>query len=69
MNYTTKGCNQICRYPECTSSLIQALILFRGIGPMYRHEEIDKVIKKGALFIEKTQRKDGSWYVKHHYEE
>ncbi|RLM66187.1 hypothetical protein C2845_PM16G02540 [Panicum miliaceum] len=49
-------------YPECTSSLIQALILFRGICPMYRREEIEKIIKNGASFIEKTQRKDGSWY-------
>ncbi|PVH34957.1 hypothetical protein PAHAL_7G075800 [Panicum hallii] len=49
-------------YPECTSSLIQALILFREICPMYRHEEIEKIIKNGASFIEKTQRKDGSWY-------
>ncbi|XP_022684079.1 achilleol B synthase isoform X3 [Setaria italica] len=49
-------------YPECTSSLIQALVLFRGICPMYRHEEIEKIIKRGASFLEKTQRKDGSWY-------
>ncbi|KAL6638712.1 hypothetical protein ACP70R_023571 [Stipagrostis hirtigluma subsp. patula] len=58
--------NIIADYPyvECTSSLIQALILFRGICPLYRHEEIDKIIRNGALFIEKNQRKDGSWYVK-----
>ncbi|CAD6213495.1 unnamed protein product [Miscanthus lutarioriparius] len=49
-------------YPECTSSLIQALILFRDKCPMYRREEIDKIIKSGASFIEKVQRKDGSWY-------
>jgi cycloartenol synthase len=29
---------------------------------MYRHKEIEKIIKNGASFIEKTQRKDGSWY-------
>jgi hypothetical protein len=34
---------------------------------MYRHEEIEKIIKNGASFIEKTQRKDGSWYVNVHY--
>ncbi|KAG0548690.1 hypothetical protein BDA96_01G188600 [Sorghum bicolor] len=49
-------------YPECTSSLIQVLILFRDKCPMYRREEIDKIIKSGASFIEKVQRKDGSWY-------
>uniref|UniRef100_A0A0E0R725 Terpene cyclase/mutase family member n=1 Tax=Oryza rufipogon TaxID=4529 RepID=A0A0E0R725_ORYRU len=56
--------NIIVDYPyvECTSSLIQALILFNGIYPSYRHEEIEKIIKSGALFIEKQQRKDGSWY-------
>lgn len=56
--------NQICRYLECTSSLIQALVLFRGKHPIYRRDEIDKIIKSGASFIEKVQRKDGSWYVK-----
>lgn len=55
----------ICRYVECTSSLIQALILFNGIYPSYRHEEIEKNIKSGALLIEKQQRKDGSWYKKY----
>ncbi|XP_008681131.1 achilleol B synthase isoform X1 [Zea mays] len=49
-------------YPECTSSLIQALVLFRGKHPIYRRDEIDKIIKSGASFIEKVQRKDGSWY-------
>uniref|UniRef100_A0A0D9XRJ6 Terpene cyclase/mutase family member n=1 Tax=Leersia perrieri TaxID=77586 RepID=A0A0D9XRJ6_9ORYZ len=56
--------NIIVDYPyvECTSSLIQALTLFKGIYPSYRHEEIEKIIESGALFIEKQQRKDGSWY-------
>uniref|UniRef100_J3N7J2 Terpene cyclase/mutase family member n=1 Tax=Oryza brachyantha TaxID=4533 RepID=J3N7J2_ORYBR len=49
-------------HPECTSSLIQALVSFKEIYPGYRHKEIEKIIKSGALFIEKTQRKDGSWY-------
>ncbi|KAL6841021.1 hypothetical protein ACP4OV_028990 [Aristida adscensionis] len=56
--------NIIVDYPyvECTSSLIQALVLFRGICPLYRRDEIDKIIRNGASFIEKNQRKDGSWY-------
>uniref|UniRef100_A0ACD5ZM08 Uncharacterized protein n=1 Tax=Avena sativa TaxID=4498 RepID=A0ACD5ZM08_AVESA len=49
-------------YVECTSSLIQALILFSTSHPGYRCEEIEGCIKKGTLFIEKQQRNDGSWY-------
>jgi squalene cyclase len=48
---------------ECTSSLIQALILFKGVHPGYRREEIDRIIKNGVLFIEKKQKNDGSWYA------
>ncbi|KAB8114963.1 hypothetical protein EE612_054806, partial [Oryza sativa] len=46
--------NIIVDYPyvECTSSLIQALILFKGVHPGYRREEIDRIIKNGVLFIE-----------------
>lgn len=56
--------NIIVDYPyvECTSSLIQALTLFYKSHPGYRSEEIEGCIKKGALFIEKQQRNDGSWY-------
>ncbi|TVU31373.1 hypothetical protein EJB05_23056, partial [Eragrostis curvula] len=56
--------NIIVDYPyvECTSSLIQALILFRGMHPEYRREEMEKIIIKAAKFIEKMQQKDGSWY-------
>uniref|UniRef100_A0A0E0R726 Terpene cyclase/mutase family member n=1 Tax=Oryza rufipogon TaxID=4529 RepID=A0A0E0R726_ORYRU len=56
--------NIIMDYPyvECTSSLIQALILFKGVHPGYRREEIDRIIKNGVLFIEKKQKNDGSWY-------
>uniref|UniRef100_A0A0E0J0U0 Terpene cyclase/mutase family member n=1 Tax=Oryza nivara TaxID=4536 RepID=A0A0E0J0U0_ORYNI len=55
--------NIIVDYPyvECTSSLIQALILFKGVHPGYRREEIDRIIKNGVLFIEKKQKNDGSW--------
>ncbi|VAI41095.1 unnamed protein product [Triticum turgidum subsp. durum] len=56
--------NIIVDYPyvECTSSLVQALILFKNSYPEYRCEEIEECIKKGTLFIEKQQRTDGSWY-------
>uniref|UniRef100_A0A0E0MER0 Terpene cyclase/mutase family member n=1 Tax=Oryza punctata TaxID=4537 RepID=A0A0E0MER0_ORYPU len=46
-------------HTECTSSLIQALILFKEMYPSYRAEEIQKIVKSGASFIEKMQLKDG----------
>ncbi|CAL5060344.1 unnamed protein product [Urochloa decumbens] len=48
-------------YPECTSSVLQALILFKELYPSYRTEEINKSIRKAAIFIESRQNKDGSW--------
>lgn len=50
-------------YPECTSSVLQALILFRELYPSYRTEEINKSVRKAATFIESRQKEDGSWFV------
>uniref|UniRef100_A0A453R3K2 Squalene cyclase C-terminal domain-containing protein n=1 Tax=Aegilops tauschii subsp. strangulata TaxID=200361 RepID=A0A453R3K2_AEGTS len=47
---------------ECTSSVLQALIMFREVYPGYREEEIRKCIKNASKFIENSQRKDGSWF-------
>ncbi len=55
----------IDRSVECTSSVLQALIMFREIYPGYRKEEIGKCIKNASVFIENSQRKDGSWYLKY----
>uniref|UniRef100_A0ACD5ZKF6 Uncharacterized protein n=1 Tax=Avena sativa TaxID=4498 RepID=A0ACD5ZKF6_AVESA len=50
-------------YVECTSSVIQGLVLFRETYPKhYRREEIDHCIQKAADYIESIQRSDGSWY-------
>ncbi|KAJ8753108.1 hypothetical protein K2173_017650 [Erythroxylum novogranatense] len=49
-------------YVECTSSVIQALTLFRKLHPKHRREEVDRAIAKGAEYIEETQNPDGSWY-------
>ncbi|WOH12122.1 hypothetical protein DCAR_0831621 [Daucus carota subsp. sativus] len=51
-------------YPwvECTSSVIQALSTFKKFHPGHRREEINICIEKAALFIEKLQAPDGSWY-------
>ncbi|KAF5175325.1 Lupeol synthase [Thalictrum thalictroides] len=47
---------------ECTSSAIQALVMFQNFYPEYRRREIETSIERAVLFIEKKQRPDGSWY-------
>ncbi|KAF8779295.1 hypothetical protein HU200_002976 [Digitaria exilis] len=56
--------NIVVDYPsvECTSSVLQALIMFGGLYPGYRTSEIEFCIKNGAKFIESKQNKDGSWF-------
>ncbi|XP_066358596.1 achilleol B synthase-like [Miscanthus floridulus] len=56
--------NIMADYPtvECTSSVMEALILFREVNPEYRGEEIREYVSKAAMFIENNQKKDGSWY-------
>ncbi|KAL0725781.1 hypothetical protein Bca4012_040380 [Brassica carinata] len=49
-------------YNECTSSTIQALILFKQLYPDHRTEEINSCIKKAVQYIENIQMLDGSWY-------
>lgn len=48
-------------YPECTSSVLQALILFKDLYPGYRTEEIEALVRSAATFIETKQQEDGSW--------
>ncbi|KAG2650809.1 hypothetical protein PVAP13_1NG168000 [Panicum virgatum] len=48
-------------YPECTSSVLQALILFKELYPSYRTKDIHKCIRNAAKFIESQQQEDGSW--------
>ncbi|KAI3443471.1 hypothetical protein Pfo_000136 [Paulownia fortunei] len=50
------------RYTECTSSAIQALLLFKKLHPEYRTTEIACCIRKAVQYIESTQNTDGSWY-------
>uniref|UniRef100_A0ACD6AJV0 Uncharacterized protein n=2 Tax=Avena sativa TaxID=4498 RepID=A0ACD6AJV0_AVESA len=56
--------NIIVDYPsvECTSSVLQALIMFEELYPGYRKEVIAKCVKNASKFIEDKQRKDGSWF-------
>ncbi|XP_028952932.1 beta-amyrin synthase-like isoform X5 [Malus domestica] len=49
-------------YAECTSSAIQALVLFKKLYPGHRKEEIDQFITAAALYLENVQMADGSWY-------
>ncbi|KAL3624985.1 myb-like DNA-binding protein bas1 [Castilleja foliolosa] len=49
-------------YVECTSSSIQALVLFNKLYPEHRKKEIEIFIKKAAAYFEDIQKPDGSWY-------
>ncbi|KAK4476340.1 hypothetical protein RD792_015489 [Penstemon davidsonii] len=49
-------------YVECTSSAIQALVLFKKLYPEHRKKEIESFITMAARYLEDIQRPDGSWY-------
>ncbi|CAI9096983.1 OLC1v1033262C1 [Oldenlandia corymbosa var. corymbosa] len=49
-------------YVECTSSAVQALLLFSKLHPGFRKKEIQKCISKALQYIEDSQNSDGSWY-------
>ncbi|EFY94183.2 squalene/oxidosqualene cyclase family protein [Metarhizium robertsii] len=49
-------------FPECTSSCVTALTLFREHWPHYRTRDIENFIQRGVRWIKSDQRADGSWY-------
>ncbi|XWS19844.1 hypothetical protein CRYUN_Cryun31cG0051600 [Craigia yunnanensis] len=49
-------------YVECTSSAIEALVLFSQLYPGYRKKEIETSVANAVQFIEGSQMEDGSWY-------
>ncbi|XP_062078769.1 beta-amyrin synthase-like [Humulus lupulus] len=49
-------------YVECTSSAIQALVLFNKLYPSHKKYEIENFITKAIQFIEHMQLPNGSWY-------
>ncbi|KAK3428110.1 hypothetical protein EUGRSUZ_F04226 [Eucalyptus grandis] len=49
-------------YVECTSSAIQALVLFRNLYPRHKKEEIVDFISNAVQYLESMQKPDGSWY-------
>jgi squalene cyclase len=59
--------HKIASYPECTSSVLQALVLFKELYPGYRTKDIEKSIRNAATFIESRQEENGSWFVLMHH--
>lgn len=49
-------------YPECTTSVVTALAIFRNKYPDYRSGDIESTIEKAVKYIHDAQREDGSWY-------
>ncbi|XP_060669413.1 beta-amyrin synthase-like [Ziziphus jujuba] len=49
-------------FVECTSSAIQALVLFNKLHQEHRKKEIEKFIANAVKFLEDIQLPDGSWY-------
>lgn len=49
-------------YLECTTSAIQAFVLFKKLYPGHRKKEIDKFITNATRFLENIKLPDGSWY-------
>ncbi|XP_038701425.1 beta-amyrin synthase-like [Tripterygium wilfordii] len=49
-------------YAECTSSAMQALVLFKKLYPQHRQNEIEMFIEHAVKYVENVQTPDGSWY-------
>lgn len=49
-------------FPECTSSVIMALVLFRQHFPQYRSAEVFNSLLRATQYLIGTQRTDGSWF-------
>lgn len=48
-------------YPECTTSVVTALLKFTKIDD-YRQHDIAKTVQSATQYILKAQRDDGSWF-------
>ncbi|EJD41513.1 terpene synthase [Auricularia subglabra TFB-10046 SS5] len=49
-------------YPECTTSVITALALFRKAVPGYRAADIERTIRGAEKYLHKAQYPEGGWY-------
>ncbi|RZC85291.1 hypothetical protein C5167_041472, partial [Papaver somniferum] len=50
------------RYVDCTSSAIEALVMFKNLYPHHRTKEIEICIEKAVNYLEYKQEPNGSWY-------
>ncbi|KAK2465673.1 hypothetical protein APHAL10511_002217 [Amanita phalloides] len=48
-------------YPECTTSVITSLAIFRKYHPDYRSQDIDRTIKAAIGYLHKAQKPEGAW--------
>ena len=48
-------------YPECTASVLMALVEFQKYDDSYRSKDIERAISRGISYIRQDQREDGSW--------
>ncbi|KAI0060948.1 terpene synthase [Artomyces pyxidatus] len=49
-------------YPECTTSVITSLSIFRKHYPHYRPKAIDTTIKEAIKFLHNIQKPEGGWF-------
>ncbi|KAI0794385.1 lanosterol synthase [Fomes fomentarius] len=49
-------------YPECTTSVITALSIFRKYYPKYRARDIQRTITQAVDYLHKIQRPEGTWF-------
>ncbi|KAL5492357.1 ERG7 [Sanghuangporus weigelae] len=49
-------------YPECTTSAITALAIFRKHYPDYRSADIEDTIRKAVKYLHAAQRPEGGWF-------
>ncbi|TFK74923.1 terpene synthase [Pluteus cervinus] len=48
-------------YPECTTSVITALAIFKKLYPAYRRSEIDRTMKNAIKYLHDSQTPEGGW--------
>ncbi|KAF9073529.1 terpenoid cyclases/protein prenyltransferase alpha-alpha toroid [Rhodocollybia butyracea] len=48
-------------YPECTTSVITSLSIFRKHEPHYRSKDIEKTIRRAIDYLHKAQKPEGGW--------
>lgn len=49
-------------YPECTTSSITGLAVFKKVYPDYRAQEIADTINKAIGYLHSAQRPEGGWF-------